>query len=131
MGRKSASSSDELRPTGRSQPAQPQEGQPPTAQPPEARIPRTGTRKWDRLLPGPQSGKVRFRTRDQTVRVAFLLDESVDGIALQLQNGTELTVGQIVEVSWSGMARGAVVRSVVQHGIFYRVGLQWRPKTED
>lgn len=83
-------------------------------------------RRSPRLLPGPDNSTITLRkaNTEQTLS-GSLLDQSVDGIAVQLGRRCELANNDQVEVLVGNQWEPATISSTKRQGIAYRVGLCW------
>ena len=63
--------------------------------------------------------------------LAFLLDESADGAAIQLRRTRCLAVGDRIQISWNGRSEEAFVKNVEDYGISSRIGLGWVEPIDD
>lgn len=89
-------------------------------------------RRAQRVLRGPEASFVTIhRTINEIAIQGTLLDESVDGIAVQLGRRCELTPNEVVDVLVGMVAGTATVTSVDQQGIAHRIGLRWLESRND
>lgn len=81
-------------------------------------------RRSPRILSGPES-VVRLRSIDGAVLRAPLLDQSVDGIAIQAGRTCNFQSGDHVEVQIGGRWEEAIVMTAERRGVQTRLGIKW------
>ena len=57
--------------------------------------------------------------------LGFLLDESVDGVAIHLRRTSCLARGDRVQISRNGSIEEATVKNFLDRGVSLRIGLEW------
>ncbi len=83
-------------------------------------------RSSPRLLAGPDLSMVTFRKRDnEDLLRGSLLDQSDDGLAIQLGRRSPIEVDEQVEVRVGDTWQPAIVTSTKRQGISHRIGLRW------
>ena len=88
-------------------------------------------RRAPRLLPGPESTvDLRLLDGGSTIH-ALLLDQSVDGIAVQAGRRSTLAAGDSVQIRIGEHWEEAVVVSSERKGVLVRVGIKWRAEYQE
>ncbi|MBC8356523.1 MAG: hypothetical protein H8E66_31470 [Planctomycetes bacterium] len=83
-------------------------------------------RSSPRLLPGPDTSMISLRKHNsEEVIRGYLLDQSVDGLALQLGRRCSVELDENIEVLVGDSWEPAIVTSAKRQGIVNRVGLRW------
>ena len=63
--------------------------------------------------------------------LGFLLDESADGVAIQVRRTRCVAEGDRVLVARNGRTNEALVKHVSTHGVSTRIGLEWIERFDD
>lgn len=88
-------------------------------------------RRSPRILPGPDSMIELRSTESGTAFRGPLLDQSVDGIAIQLGRTCQLAPGDTVVVQVGSRWEEATVVSTTSKGLTTRVGLHWMEQYQE
>lgn len=63
--------------------------------------------------------------------LGFLLDESADGVAVQVRRTRCLAAGDRVQIGRNGRIVEALVKNVADYGLSSRIGLEWAEPIDD
>lgn len=87
-------------------------------------------RHWSRVPPDPDHATIEVQSTDGENHNAYVMNESVEGMALLFSHAQLFRVGDTLEVSTSDGRRRAVITYIQQHGMFFRVGVAYRDRID-
>ena len=84
-------------------------------------------RKWPRFPPNEEARQVVVRAGNGPERAAVVTNASIDGVSLELDNASDLRIGQVINVTYYDGPIQAIVRFVqpTDDGQ-WQLGLKWQ-----